>query len=131
MPRLDPATGGLDPGVADDFPNGGGNRAFLFVVDAPGGRFSWFFQNSASAVDLDVPIVVGGKNYGAPIENLKAAIKDAGLDVGRSLDRHRRRGDRASGCCRSSSRARIFPCTGTASGRRSRPASTSRSPIRR
>ena len=80
VPRLDPATGGLDPGVAADFPNGGGNRAFLFVVDAPGGRFSWFFQNSASAVDLDVPIVVGGKNYGAPIENLKAAMKDAGLE---------------------------------------------------
>ena len=80
VPRLDAATGGLDPGVAADFPNGGGNRAFLFVVDAPGGRFSWLFQNSASAVDLDVPIVVGGKSYGAPIENLKAAIKDAGLE---------------------------------------------------
>jgi L-ascorbate metabolism protein UlaG (beta-lactamase superfamily) len=80
VPRLDAATGGLDPGVAADFPNGGGNRAFLFVVDAPGGRFSWLFQNSASAVDLDIPIVVGGKGYGAPIDNLKAAIKDAGLD---------------------------------------------------
>ena len=80
VPRLDPATGGLDPGVAADFPNGGGNRAFLFVVDAPGGRFSWFFQNSASAVDLDAPIVVGGRNYGAPIDNLKAAMKDAGLE---------------------------------------------------
>jgi len=65
--------------VAADFPNGGGNRAFLFVVDAPGRRFSWFFQNLASAVDLDVPIVVGGKNYGAPIDNLKAAMEDAGL----------------------------------------------------
>ena len=79
VPRPDPATGGLDPGVAADFPNGGGTRAFLFVVDAPGGRFSWFFQNSASAVDLDVPIVIGGKDYGAPIENLKAAMKDAQL----------------------------------------------------
>lgn len=80
VPRVDPASGGLDPGVAADFPNGGGNRAFLFVVDAPGGRFSWFFQNSASAVDLDLPIVVGGTNYGAPIDNLKAAMKDAGLE---------------------------------------------------
>jgi hypothetical protein len=79
VPRLDPATGGLNPGVAADFPNGGGNRAFLFVVDAPGGRLSWFFQNSASAVDLDQPIVVGGRNYGAPIDNLKAVMKDAGL----------------------------------------------------
>jgi hypothetical protein len=79
IPRPEPATGGLDPGVAADFPNGGGSRAFLFVVDAPAGRFSWFFQNSASAVDLDVPIVVGGKNFGAPIENLKAAMMDARL----------------------------------------------------
>jgi L-ascorbate metabolism protein UlaG (beta-lactamase superfamily) len=79
VPRLDPATGGLNPGVAADFPNGGGNRAFLFVVDAPGERLSWFFQNSASAVDLDRPIVVGGRDYGAPIDNLKAAMKDAGL----------------------------------------------------
>lgn len=79
-PHLDPTNNGLDPGVAADFPNGGGNRAFLFVVDAPGGRFSWFFQNSASPVDLDVPIVVGGKDYGAPIENLKGAMKAAALE---------------------------------------------------
>jgi hypothetical protein len=78
-PRLDDATGGLDPGVAADFPNGGGNRAFLFVVDAPGGRLSWFFQNSASAADLDAPIIVGGRNFGAPIDNLRTAMKDAGL----------------------------------------------------
>ena len=79
-PRLDPQTGGLRAGVAEDFPNGGGNRAFLFVVDGPDGRFSWFYQNSASAVDLHVPIVVGGTDYGAPIENLKAALKAEGLE---------------------------------------------------
>ncbi len=48
-------------------------------MDAPGGRFSWFFQNSASAVDLNVPIVIGGVDHGAPIENLKVEMKDAGL----------------------------------------------------
>jgi len=79
-PRPDEATGGLRAGVAEDFPNGGGVRAFLFTVDAPQGRFSWFFQNSASAVDLASPIVVDGVDYGAPIDNLKAAMKDAGLD---------------------------------------------------
>lgn len=79
VPRRDPTTGGLRAGVAEDFPNGGGNRAFLFTVDAPGGRFSWFFQNSASAVDLTQPIIVDGVNYGAPLENLRAAMKDAGL----------------------------------------------------
>ena len=79
VPRLDPVTGGLRVGVAEDFPNGGGNRAFLFAVDGPQGRFSWLFQNSASPVDLAAPIIVDGINYGAPIENLKAAMRAAGL----------------------------------------------------
>jgi hypothetical protein len=81
VPVRDPATGGLRAGVAEDFPNGGGNRAYLFTVDAPGGRFSWFFNNSASAVDLHVPIVVDGVDYGAPLENLKAAMRDAKLSA--------------------------------------------------
>ena len=80
VPRPDPQTGGLRAGVAEDFPNGGGNRAFLFVVDGPEGRFSWFFQNSASAADLHMPIVVGGTNYGAPLDNLRAALKAEGLE---------------------------------------------------
>lgn len=74
------AAGGLHAGVAEDFPNGGGNRGYLFTVDGPQGRFSWFFQNSASAVDLQAPIVIEGVDYGAPFDNLKAAMKDAGLD---------------------------------------------------
>jgi hypothetical protein len=80
IPRQDPATGGLRAGVAEDFPNGGGNRGFLFTVDGPQHRYSWFYHNSASAVDIDVPIVIKGVNYGAPIENLKRAMRDAGLD---------------------------------------------------
>ena len=72
--------GALRAGVAEDFPNGGGNRAYLFTVAAPAGRFSWLFQDSASAVDLRAPIVIDGKNYGAPLDNLAAALKAAGLD---------------------------------------------------
>jgi len=79
VPVPDPATGGLRAGVAEDFPNGGGNRAYLFTVETAERRLSWFFQNSASVVDLQKPVVVGGKDYGAPIENLAAAMKDAGL----------------------------------------------------
>ena len=80
IPHADPATGGLRAGVAEDFPNGGGNRAYLFTVDGPRGRFSWFYQDSASAVDLHVPIILEGKDYGAPLANLEAALHDAGLD---------------------------------------------------
>jgi hypothetical protein len=79
VPRPDPVSGGLRAGVAEDFPNGGGNRAFLFDVDGPDGRFSWFYQNSASAVDLHLPIVVDGRNFGAPLDNLKAAMEHAGI----------------------------------------------------
>jgi L-ascorbate metabolism protein UlaG (beta-lactamase superfamily) len=79
-PVPDAVTGGLHAGVAEDFPNGGGNRGYLFTVDGPQGRFSWFFQNSASAVDLEVPVVIDGVDYGAPLANLKLAMKDAGLD---------------------------------------------------
>jgi hypothetical protein len=80
VPVPDAATGGLHAGVAEDFPNGGGNRGYLFTVMGPQGRFSWFFQNSASAADLAAPIVIEGVNYGAPLENLKVAMKGAGLD---------------------------------------------------
>jgi L-ascorbate metabolism protein UlaG (beta-lactamase superfamily) len=79
-PVPDSATGGLHAGVAEDFPNGGGARGFLFTVDGPQGRLSWFYQNSASPSDLAIPVVIAGKNYGAPLDNLKSAMKDAGLD---------------------------------------------------
>ena len=78
-PVPDPATGGLRAGVGEDYPNGGGNRAFLFTVDKGGEQLSFFINNSASAFDLDKDIVVDGVNYGSPIGNLAAAMKDAGL----------------------------------------------------
>jgi hypothetical protein len=72
--------GALRAGVAEDFPNGGGNRAYLFKVSGPAGGFSWLFQDSASAIDLREPVIVDGKNYGAPLDNLRAAMKSAELD---------------------------------------------------
>ena len=78
-PIPDPATGGLRAGVGEDYPNGGGNRAFLFTVENTEGRLAFFVNNSASAFDLDKDIVVDGVNYGSPIGNLAAAMKDAGL----------------------------------------------------
>jgi L-ascorbate metabolism protein UlaG (beta-lactamase superfamily) len=78
-PVPDPATGGLRAGVGEDYPNGGGNRAFLFTVEGSDGPLAFFVNNSASAFDLDKDIVVDGKNYGSPLGNLAAAMKDAGL----------------------------------------------------
>lgn len=79
-PVPDAATGGLRGGVAEDFPNGGGGRAFLFVVDGPAGRYSWFYQDSASASDLESPVIIDGRNYGAPLQNLKDALQAENLD---------------------------------------------------
>jgi len=79
VPIPDPTTGGLRAGVAEDFPNGGGGRAFLFTLDGSEGPYTFLFMDSGGAADLDVPIVVGGVNYGAPLQNLKAALADAGL----------------------------------------------------
>lgn len=79
-PHPDPINGGLHAGVGEDFPNGGGNRAYLFVVDAKAGRFSWLFTDSAGFADIDQPIVINGVNYGAPLENLRAALERAGIE---------------------------------------------------
>lgn len=78
-PVADPATGGYRAGVGEDYPNGGGNRAFLFTVESAEGRLSFFVNNSASAFDLDKDIIVDGANFGSPLANLAAAMKDAGL----------------------------------------------------
>ena len=78
-PVPDPATGGLRAGVGEDYPNGGGNRAFLFTIQGADGPFTFFVNNSSSAFDLDKDIVVDGVNFGSPIGNLAAAMKDAGL----------------------------------------------------
>ncbi|HZL92863.1 MAG TPA: hypothetical protein VFB99_04435, partial [Vicinamibacterales bacterium] len=79
-PVPDAGNGGLRGGVAEDFPNGGGGRAFLFVVNGPAGRYSWFYQDSASPSDLESPVIVDGKNYGAPLQNLKDALTAEHLD---------------------------------------------------
>jgi hypothetical protein len=78
VPTPDPQ-GLLRAGVAEDFPNGGGSRAFLFTVDSAAGAYSFFFQDSAGSADLKQPIVLDGVDYGAPYANLAAALSDASL----------------------------------------------------
>lgn len=80
VPQVDPATGGLHAGVAEDFPNGGGGRAYLFTLHNGSDRLSWLYTSSLSAFDLTTPIVVDGTDFGAPLANISAAMADAGLD---------------------------------------------------
>lgn len=78
-PVPDAATGGFRAGVGEDFPNGGGGRAFLITVGKGRDQVSFFINNSASAFDLDKPVTVNGVSFGSPLENLAAAMRDAGL----------------------------------------------------
>jgi hypothetical protein len=79
VPQRDPTSGGLRPGLAEDFPNGGGSRAYLLTFPTRNGPVTVFFSNTGSPVDLDQPIVLDGKSFGAPIDNLRATLHDAGL----------------------------------------------------
>jgi len=79
-PPVPDRQGRLHAGVVEDFPNGGGSRAYLFVLTTPGRPISLFFQDSAGAVDLDRPLVVDGHDFGAPLENLRRTLEQAGLD---------------------------------------------------
>ena len=77
VPVRDSVTGGLRAGLVEDFPNGGGSRAYLFIIETDSGRVTAFFNNTASPVDLHLPIVVDGVSYGAPLENLRDAMRSA------------------------------------------------------
>lgn len=80
VPTPEPQNGGLRIGVGEDFPNGGGSRAFLFTAGRGSKRVSMLWMNTGSASDLDVPIVVNGTNFGAPSDNLRAAMSNADID---------------------------------------------------
>jgi hypothetical protein len=77
-PMPDPS-GNLRAGVAEDFPNGGGNRGFLFKIQTPSRVLSLFWTNSGSAVDLQLDTVINGTNYGSPLQSLAKAMSSAGL----------------------------------------------------
>lgn len=55
VPVPDPGTGGLRAGIAEDFPNGGGARAYLFTLSHAQGRLSWFFSDTGGEYDFDRP----------------------------------------------------------------------------
>ena len=57
VPRVDPATGGLRPGYLEDYPSGGGSRAFLIIVRTPTGPRTIFWSNTGNpqAWDSVVP----------------------------------------------------------------------------
>jgi L-ascorbate metabolism protein UlaG (beta-lactamase superfamily) len=79
------ANGNLKGGVAEDFPNGGGNRGYLFTVKtAHRGTLTFFVTNSGAPQDLTTDNITDGINYGKPIDSLARAMSGArlkGVDV--------------------------------------------------
>lgn len=69
-PAVDPATGGLRPGFLEDYPNGGGSRAYLITVgDGPESR-TLFWSNTGNPDVWDVAQSAD-----------TAALRDAGVDL--------------------------------------------------
>jgi L-ascorbate metabolism protein UlaG (beta-lactamase superfamily) len=77
-PPMPDSDGNLRGGVAEDFPNGGGNRGYLFTIKTAGKPINMFFTNSGSTQDLQLDTVVDGKNYGSPLQSLANAMREAG-----------------------------------------------------
>ena len=96
VPTRDPTNGGLRPGLADDFPNGGGSRAYLFTIPTRDGPVTIFFSNTGSPVDLDRPIVIDGNELRRADRQPARGAARCRHRVGRSLDRQRRRAARAA-----------------------------------
>lgn len=81
VPKPD-GNGNLRGGVAEDFPNGGGNRGYLFTVrTAANGQLTFFVTNSGAPQDLVTDNITDGVNYGKPIDSLKTAMANAGLSA--------------------------------------------------
>ncbi len=94
-PTVTAGTDGLRPGTLQDFPNGGGARAYLFTVTTTKGPVSWFFSNTGNADTFRQPATIDERFFitqgfsldnltfapqkAAPQDNLRAAMKAAAL----------------------------------------------------
>ena len=80
VPVPDPSTGGLRPGILEDYPNGGGGTAYLFTFGDPSRPLSFLYSDTGSEFSFDQPVIVDGENLGSPASNIATALRDAGLD---------------------------------------------------
>jgi L-ascorbate metabolism protein UlaG (beta-lactamase superfamily) len=55
-PTLDPSSGGLRPGFLEDYPNGGGSRAYLVTIETPTGPLTLFWSNTGNPQAWDRPV---------------------------------------------------------------------------
>ena len=67
---------GLKPGILQDFPNGGGARAYLFSAETTTGLVSWFYSNTGNAITFRDPVHIQPAFFAdlsLPLNNLSIA----------------------------------------------------------
>lgn len=69
-PVVDRLTGGLRPGFLEDYPNGGGSRAWLITADTRDGPVTLFWSNTGNPQAWDAPV---------PADS--ALFRELGIDV--------------------------------------------------
>lgn len=72
VPKLDPETGGLLPGLLDHFPHGG-IRAYLFTLQTKKGKITWLYSNSGNSLTFEKPAAIDEaflKKYKLTLHNL-------------------------------------------------------------
>ncbi len=81
QPPTPDVAGNLRGGVAEDFPNGGGNRGYLFTVRTSAStQLTFFVTNSGAPADLNQDSLTNGVvNFGSPLSSLTKAMADAKL----------------------------------------------------
>lgn len=91
-----PDSTGFKPGILQDFPNGGGARAYLFTAETTTGPVSWFYSNTGNAATFRDPVTIEPAffaglslaldnlsiaEHATPArEHLQAALNQMGLD---------------------------------------------------
>ena len=91
-----PTSAGLRPGTLQDFPNGGGARAYLFTAQTAAGPVHWLYSNTGNATTFGQPVTIDEAffserelaldalriaEHATPArEHLRAALTDAGLE---------------------------------------------------
>ncbi len=83
VPKPDSVTGGLKPSSLDDFPNGGGARAYLFTLNKTEGKITWFYSNSGNATTFKRPVTIDEaflRNYGLTLNNLVITSQEKSVE---------------------------------------------------
>ena len=128
-----PTSAGLRPGILQDFPNGGGARAYLFTAQTAAGPVHWLYSNTGNATTFGQPVTIDEAffsqrelalgslhiaEHATPArEHLRAALTDAGL-AGSMCGWDSATGRWPRPSTRSSGPRPTFPTTGTACFRR-------------